>query len=66
MAPVGINKMIRRLASASSTTPANSPSATYEDKLDMSVTELRIALTVCGLITGQEYILLEWMFKIAK
>jgi len=32
----------------------------------MSVTELKIKLTMCGLTTGQEYILPEWMFKMAK
>ena len=65
-APAGINKLLCRLASASSTTQANPLSATYEDKLGMSATEIRTTLTMCGLTTGQEDILPEWMFKMAE
>ena len=66
MAPVGTNELLRHLASTSSTTQANPPSATYEEKLGMSATELRTTLIMCGLTTGQEYILPEWMFKMAE
>jgi len=65
-APAGINKLLCHLASTSSTTQANPPSAIYEDKLGMSATELKTTLTICGLTTGQEDILPEWMFKMAE
>jgi len=66
MASAGIDKLLRRLASTSSTSQTNPPSSTYEDKLDMSTTELKKTLTMCGLGTSQEDILPEWMFKMAE
>ena len=66
MTPAGINKLLRRFVSTSSTTQANPPSATYEDKLGMSATELKTTVTMCGLTIDQEDILPEWMFKIAE
>ena len=66
MAPVGTNELLRHLASTSSTTQANPHSATYEDKLGMSTTEIRTTLTMCGITTGQEDILPEWIFKMAE
>ena len=66
MAPVVINEVLSRLASTSSTAQDNLPSAAYEDKLGMSAIELRTTLMMCGLTTGQEDILREWMFKMAK
>ena len=66
MSPAGINKMLRRLASTSYATQANKPSATYECKLFMSVTEVKTTLTMRGITTGQEDIIPEWMFKTAE
>ena len=60
VAPVGINELLCRLASTCFTTQDNPPLATYEDRLGMSATELRTALTMCGLTTDQEDVLPEW------
>ena len=66
MVPAGINKLLRCLARTSSTDQENPPSATYEARLGMSATDLKTTLTMCGLTTGQEDILPEWMFKMVK
>ena len=66
MEPVGINELLRRLASTFSTNPANPPSATYEEKLGMSTTELRTTLMMYGLTIYQEDILPEWMLYMVE